>query len=185
MRRLLLVIPLVAGLVLVGVNLFRAVPQSGLGEPAPRFSLPDVSRPDRRLGPGSFSGRPVVVNFWASWCEPCREEAPELRRVSQSHPEVAFLGVSILDGRREAQEYLKEFGITYPSVRDASGRTSKRFGVTGVPETAFLDSRGRLVGSYAGAFTEGQLDRLVTDLKTLAPGGLLEISGSGRSRPVP
>lgn len=185
LRRLLIVAPAAALLALMGVTLFTASPAARLGGPAPPFELPDVREPSRSLSLAGLRGRPAVLNFWASWCEPCREEAPELARVSEGHPGVAFLGVNILDGRQDAIGYLDRYGLRYPSVRDATGRVAKEYAVTGVPETVFVDARGRVAGKFIGAFAEGQLAAIVERLETLPPGETLDIAGRGRTKPIP
>jgi cytochrome c biogenesis protein CcmG/thiol:disulfide interchange protein DsbE len=187
MRRILLLVPAVAFFALLGVGLFRARPDPRLGAPVPAFSLPSLADPARRIEPAGLRGRPAVVNFWASWCEPCREEAPAFAAAARRYGDrVAFLGINLLDGRERALEYVEEYGIPYPSGRDARATVAKRFGVTGVPETYFLDRRGRVVGRHVGAFaTPGDLEELVRRLLRLPPGEVLGVSGSGNSRPVP
>lgn len=186
MRRLLIVLPVVALFVVVGIGLFTTRPEAELGRPAPSFSLPTLADPERELGPADLRGQPAVVNFWASWCEPCRDEAPEFARVAGEHGgRVRFLGVQILDGRDEGLAYVEEFGIPYPSVRDASGRIADLYGVTGVPETVFLDAEGAIVGTYIGGFAEGQLADLVARLLSLRADEVLDITGRGETRPVP
>jgi cytochrome c biogenesis protein CcmG/thiol:disulfide interchange protein DsbE len=134
----------------------------------------------------SLRGTPVVLNFWASWCDPCRAEAPELARTARAYgSSVQFLGMAILDGRDAGLAYIRKFGIPYPSVRDARGSVSKLFEVTGVPETVFINARGVIVGHYIGAFTSGQLEPIVKDLLGLSPEGRLLLSGHGETRPVP
>ncbi|HVL82316.1 MAG TPA: redoxin domain-containing protein [Actinomycetota bacterium] len=184
MRRLLWLAPLAAVLAVSGVALFRASPQAELLRPAPAFSLPVLRNPDARMGPEDLRGRPAVLNFWASWCTPCRDEAPELARAAAEHRGVAFLGVNIRDGRDEATRYEDEFEIRYPSVRDATGRTTRSYRVTGAPETFFLDPQGRVVGHFIGAFAPGQLDQIVSELAQLRPGEVLRITGRGETRPI-
>lgn len=183
MRRFLLLVPLVVVFVVAGVALFRVRP-AAVGAPAPGFTLPSLADPDERIALADLRGRPVVLNFWASWCDPCRDEAAELAEVARAHPEVRFLGVNILDGRSDAQAYEREFSIGYPSVQDTRGVVADRYEVTGAPETFFIDADGRLVGRHIGAFT-GQLDDLVAQLPTLGPEEILNITGRGETRPVP
>lgn len=185
MRRFLWLAPLVLALTVGGFALFRAAPEAELLRPAPPFSLPTLRDPSVRTGPADLGGRPAVINFWASWCTPCRDEAPELARASEGSPDVAFLGVNIMDGREEATRYEDEFGIGFPSVRDAAGRIPRLYRVTGAPETFFLDAEGRIVGHFIGAFPPGRLEALVADLRGLAPGEVLSITGRGETRPIP
>lgn len=120
-----------------------------IGGPAPNFSL-------RRLeGAGtldlkSLRGHPVVLNFWASWCGPCKAESAQLQRTYLQYRSqgVIFLGVDYHDIASDARSFIDHHGITYPNVQDGSGKIGERYGITGVPETYFVDRRGRLVGSH-------------------------------------
>jgi cytochrome c biogenesis protein CcmG/thiol:disulfide interchange protein DsbE len=185
-RRLLWLVPVVVVLAVGGWALFTSRPEAVLRGPAPEFNLPDLARADSRIALKSFRGRPLVVNFWASWCDPCREEAPELVRAARAYSKrVRFLGVNILDGREEALKYLGQYRIRYPNVQDTRAVVAKRYGVTGAPETVFIDARGNVVGKYIGAFRRGELERLLRDLVKLEPGEVLRITGRGETRPVP
>ena len=184
MRRLLWLVPVIAVLALGGLALFRSRPQAELGGPAPLFELPRLDA-DQRLALANLRGKPVVLNFWASWCAPCREEAPELARAARRLSGLAtFVGINILDGREEALSYVTRYEVPYPSVRDARAVVAKRYGVTGAPETVFIDERGDVAGKFIGAFT-GQLEPLVRELAALAPGETLQITERGNAQPVP
>ncbi|MCL6440384.1 MAG: TlpA family protein disulfide reductase [Thermoleophilum sp.] len=140
---------------------------------APRFALPLLVTGDRqalaprlqraladgRLGLGELRGTPVVLNFWASWCPPCRSEAPTLERVwrRERRSGVLFLGLNMQDVRDDARAFVRDFGLTYPSVREPDNETARRYGVTGLPETFFIDARGRVVGHVIGEVTGEQL----------------------------
>jgi cytochrome c biogenesis protein CcmG, thiol:disulfide interchange protein DsbE len=112
----------------------------------------------------SLRGKAVVLNFWASWCGPCKEETPLLERTWQRWKErdVVFVGVNVKDFRGDATTFLREYGVTYPNVYDGKGWTIGRFGVTGYPETYFLDAAGRVVYRVAGAVEEEELDQGIT-----------------------
>src|SRR5262245_51207528 len=105
-----------------------------------------------RLGaPGSASatdwrGRVVVVNFWASWCGPCRDESPLLERWHRKLTAGGglVLGVDTVDASSDALSFARKFGLTYPQLHDRDGKTARRFGVNGYPETVVLDRRGRI-----------------------------------------
>src|SRR5574339_728372 len=101
-------------------------------------------------------GKVVVINFWASWCKPCEQEAAELQQAwSEYEPtgEVVFLGVDYVDTEPEARVYLKKFGITYPNGPDLATNISQYFRIKGVPETYFIDREGVLQYVQVGPFT--------------------------------
>ena len=97
-------------------------------------------------------GKAVLLNFWASWCVPCRAEARTLESAWQKYKDqgVVFLGVNIEDKEEDARAFMKEFGITYLNWRDASGKIAVDYGVWGIPETFFVDSQGRITYKHAG-----------------------------------
>jgi cytochrome c biogenesis protein CcmG/thiol:disulfide interchange protein DsbE len=127
--------------------------------PAPLASVVDRAARDGRIALAELRGTPVVLNFWASWCDPCRAEAPLLERGwrDAGRQGVLFLGLDMQDARDDARKFLREFSITYPNVREAGDETSRRYGMTGIPETFFISARGQLVGHVIGAITAGQL----------------------------
>ncbi len=145
---------LVYGVVAVGESetLDDAV-KRGERPPAPSRTLP-------RLGGGEGSiaamkGKPLVVNFWASWCDPCKDEAPALRR---AHAELAkaggtVLGVTVDDSSPDSQAFVEEFDLPFPSLRDVDGELGEDYGRTGVPETFVIDRQGRVA-----AMSRGQVD---------------------------
>lgn len=101
-------------------------------------------------------GKVVVINFWASWCKPCEQEAAELQQAWEEYEptgQVIFLGVDYVDTEPEARIYLKKFGITYPNGPDLATRISQYFRIKGVPETYFVDQEGVLQYVQVGPFT--------------------------------
>lgn len=139
------------------------------GTPAPDFTLPllfagtDMSLAD-------LKGKPAVMNFWASWCGPCKDEAPILadayRRWKGSG--IQFLGVDVSDSTKWGQEFENHYGIGYDSAFDATGATGRSYGITGYPETFLIDAKGIIVGKWVGPFqTPEQIDGF---LSRLAPG---------------
>lgn len=111
-------------------------------------------------------GAPLVVNVWASWCGPCRAEAPDLARVARAYEGRArFLGIDVLDARPSARAFVREVGWPYPSLYDPAGAIRDRLGVVGQPATLIYDREGRLVATHVGPVTAEQLaaelDRLL------------------------
>jgi cytochrome c biogenesis protein CcmG/thiol:disulfide interchange protein DsbE len=127
--------------------------------PAPLGPVVDRAAADGRIALSELRGTPVVLNFWASWCDPCRTEAPVIERGwRQARPQgVLVLGLDMQDVRDDAREFLRAFSITYPNVREAGKETARRYGMTGIPETFFISARGLVVGHVIGAITSGQL----------------------------
>jgi len=114
---------------------------------APAFTLDRLDR-DGQLGVGDLKGKAVVVNFWASWCVPCRDEAPVLQKTYERYRDqgLVVLGVDVNDFRQDARRFMKRYGLTYPVVYDGKGSTVGKWGVRGFPETFFVDRSGKLVG---------------------------------------
>jgi cytochrome c biogenesis protein CcmG/thiol:disulfide interchange protein DsbE len=114
---------------------------------------------DGRVALSELRGTPVVVNFWASWCDPCRVEAPVLERGWRAarNRGVLFVGLNQQDVHEDALAFMRRFGHDFPSVRDPSNATSRRWGVTGIPETFFISRQGQVVGHVIGTVTAAQL----------------------------
>jgi thiol-disulfide isomerase/thioredoxin len=143
---------------------FRFVPIHG---PMPGISGSTLQ--GGTLGPTDYRGKVVLVNFWASWCAPCRREQPGLEalwRKLEPSGKVAFIGVDYKDSASAAGRYLKEFGVTYPSVSDPRGTLEGAFNVPYLPATILVDADGqlhyRLVGAQNADFVEGLLQTMAT-----------------------
>ena len=120
--------------------------------PAPEFALADLE--DGQVALSELRGRVVFVNFWATWCGPCRDEAPALERLYASlrHQGFELLGVSIdAEGDRDAiLEFQEEFGLSFPILVDPRQEAYRAYGATGVPESFLIDANGRLVERFIG-----------------------------------
>ena len=128
------------------------------GRSAPAFSLPSLADENVTIALADFSGMPVVVNFWASWCVPCRREMPALEALHQEFAgRVAFVGVNHQDQRDEALALLAETGISYPSVHDPKGDVALDYELFGMPTTVFVTADGRIAGRHTGELTEADL----------------------------
>jgi cytochrome c biogenesis protein CcmG/thiol:disulfide interchange protein DsbE len=104
----------------------------------------------------SYRGKVVVLNFWASWCGPCRTEAPLLERWHRKlrNQQASVVGVDVLDVTGDAQAFIREHGLSYPQLRDADGSKLKRFDIVGYPETIVLDRQGRIAATARGPVDE-------------------------------
>lgn len=144
---------LVFGLILVAILAVVALFAAGLrqttrgpeiAKPAPEFTLPLFDGGEIALA--DLRGKVVVINFWASWCDPCREEAPVLERMWREYRDrgVVFIGVNYVDVESEARKYLQEFDVTYPNGPDVGQKIARAYRIRGVPETFFVDAQGNI-----------------------------------------
>ncbi len=151
----------------------RFVDQIAKGQkpPAPSFNLavlwphtetwPKTLRPrllDGRLSLDELRGYPAVINFWASWCVPCKEEAPAFAaEAKRFQGQVVFVGLNIQDLPSAARRFLARYKVNYVSIQDKGDKTYTAYGLTGVPETYFIDHRGRVIEHAVGAVSKTQL----------------------------
>jgi len=142
---------LLIGVLFVGLGKNPAEIRTPLiGKPAPAFALREVGT-GRTIDLAQFKGKPVVINFWATWCGPCWEEHPVLvANARRMEPQVQFLGVVFQDTEEKILSFLQQRGSAYPTVVDQNGKTGIAYGVGGVPETYFLDENGVIVAKYNG-----------------------------------
>jgi len=128
-----------------------------VNRPAPDFSLTTFKGVTISLE--DLRGKPVVINFWASWCPPCRIEAPLLERTWRAYKNrgLIFLGVNIQDRKEDALSYIREFDITYPNGPDPTGEITINYGVSGLPVTFFISRKGEVVRRWVGAVEPGVL----------------------------
>ena len=132
--------------------------------PAPDFVL--TTYDGQRLQLSDFRGQVVLLNFWASWCPPCRVEAPVLQRAAErlDSAGLVVIGIDVWDDAAQARAFLDEFGVTYPNVEDTTRSIPVEFGVTGLPETFVISRSGVLVSRWVGPINDEQLADLVAPL---------------------
>jgi cytochrome c biogenesis protein CcmG/thiol:disulfide interchange protein DsbE len=138
------------------------IPSGMVGKAAPDMPLPPLDAEATGFTRDELGkGKPILVNFWASWCIPCRIEHPTLQALA-AKGEVALYGVDYKDDAKAARGFLKEFGDPYQKIdSDKEGRVSIDWGVTGVPETFVIDADGVVRAHYAGPLTEDVLQRVI------------------------
>lgn len=150
---------LVFGLVMKGNS------RLAVGETAPSPTLPKLDEP----GSGSlkeYRGKWVLVNFWASWCVPCRDEAPALEKFQKEHGGKTFtvLGIDTQDLSDDGTKFAEQFELSYPQLHDGNGDTGHEFGTTGVPENYLVEPNGKLAWGVAGPVDARILEEHVTPL---------------------
>ena len=172
--RSLIVVAAAAGVVaLLAFGLLsKGSARPAIGEAAPDTPLP------RLEGGGTeslrdYRGRWVLVNFWASWCAPCRTEAPALERFQRRHggPRFTVLGIDTQDLSADGRAFVRRHGLTYPQLRDGDGAAAEEYGTTGVPESFLVDPRGRVRLLALGPVDDGYLSERVAPLLRGGEGG--------------
>ena len=157
------ILALVGFLGLMAVGLSNKSPVTGrsgitrVNKPVPEIKMPLFNGGELVLS--RHHGQPMVINFWASWCWPCREESPALERTwrSYSDRDVLFVGVDIQDTDNDGRAYIREFDITYPNGTDRDGKITVDYGVIGLPVTFFVNKDGIIERRWVGAVAEEQL----------------------------
>jgi len=174
-RRVIPILASLLGACLIGLLIYGISARSAnrtLDEQVARAERPTAPQAIRRLpvlgGSGqaslaSFKGDVVVLNFWASWCEPCQTEAPLLERAQSSlgRHGGTVLGVTYLDASPDALSFAHRFGLTYPSLRDTEGTFAHAYGTDRLPESFVIDRRGRIVAISRGEIGQGFINRAI------------------------
>lgn len=177
---LFVVVLLVVGLMNKGLGTsIQDALAAGRRPAAPEITLPvmtaadGIGPVDAKVSTRSLRGKIVVLNFWASWCDPCELEAPVLEEVAQRYrasKDVVVLGVDVQDLRGKALGFVKRNGLTYPSLRDGTDGAQHSYEVPALPETFVIDRQGRVALKVAGQLTEtAQLTNAIGQLQAEAP----------------
>jgi len=133
---------------------------------APAFTF--VTFDGQTISSADLLGKGVVLNYWASWCDPCRDEAALLEETwkREKGNDIVFVGLDYLDQEPAAKAYLAEFGITYPSGPDLQSAAARRYGIKGVPETFFIDPQGKIVDIVIGPIvSQGKMDEYLAKIR--------------------
>jgi cytochrome c biogenesis protein CcmG/thiol:disulfide interchange protein DsbE len=135
------------------------------GDAAPPFTLENIRPGEAPVSLEAMRGKPVVVNFWASWCVPCRREMPAFESVYEAVGDrVAFLGINHKDYRNSALDFLRQTGTRYPSGFDPAGTVAARYGIVGMPTTLFISGDGRLLEQRPGEMSGEELRQTISRL---------------------
>lgn len=153
------------------LNASQSIGTSGVspivGHAAPGFTITLLNaRTGQRLSLADLKGKPVVVNFWASWCTPCADEAPILEAGARQYAAqgVVFVGIAYEDEPSDSLQFLQQHGVTYATGRDGSGAIAISYGVPAPPETVFIDRQGVVVEVFSGPLSKTLLDQRVAKI---------------------
>ena len=147
-----------------------------VGKKVPSFVAPKVG--GQLVSLENYKNKPLVLNFWASWCPPCRDETPGMERIWRKYEDqgVVILGINVQDGEKEAERYISEFGVTFSNALDLDGSITVDYGVTGLPVTFFIDNDSVVTGRWVGSISEDRLDNWVSNL-IFSTGAAVELDG--------
>jgi thiol-disulfide isomerase/thioredoxin len=140
------------------------VTTADIGQPAPDLRLPLVGGGEQDLA--AYRGRPIILNYWATWCEPCRAEMPVFERAQQQYRDqgLVVLGVNYLERDDQILAFEQEVGVTFPSLVDRTGEVTRRWRATGLPTTFLIDRQGIIRDVRVGPFTDDMLKSRLTKL---------------------
>ena len=163
-RSIVAVVAVVALIVAVAV----AIVFTGRSSPASSATLPALQGTTLQGKPfdlAQVSGKPTVVNFFASWCPPCNSEAPDLARFAAAHPGVQFVGVAVNDANADTASFVAKYGLPYTIVMDPNGAIAKAWGADAIPRTVFIDAHGAVKDFIVGAATTAQFEERLLSIQ--------------------
>lgn len=183
LRPILALVLAVAVVALLAYGLFaKNKPSIAVGETAPTGTLPLLDG-GGTVDVSEFRGQWVLLNFWASWCDPCRIESPEIQKWSEEHRgEVKVLGVNTEDLTDDAKQFVREFGLTWEMARDGDGKFKDQYGIYALPESFLIDPAGNLALIQRGTVDTKFLDTYVTPLIEQGSGSGAGSAGAGSKK---
>ncbi|MBE7550442.1 MAG: TlpA family protein disulfide reductase [Anaerolineales bacterium] len=140
-------------------------PAPVVGHPAPDFALPTLEGETVRLS--DFKGKPVLVNFWATWCGPCRSEFPDFQKAAVDNAgDLVIIGINntTTDQKDQIPAFLEEFGVTFPIVLDESGDTAKAYNILGLPTSIFIDRNGNVNEIFTGPINKAYIEAKLSEM---------------------
>jgi len=178
---LLIIVPILALLAYGFTRDSRYITSPLIAKPAAPFTLTMFD--SKKVTLEDLRGKAVFLNFWASWCPPCREEAKDLEAAWQKIKDknMVFVGVALQDTDENSREFLKEFNVTYPNGKDESGKIAVDYGTWGIPESFFIDPRGRITYKHVGGIRAALV---VAKINEAANGIVSAQEGRGDYNPV-
>ena len=150
-----------------------------IGRKAPEFLADSIN--GKPVSLSNFPESPILLNFWASWCPPCRDETPHFEKIWRLYKEkdVVVIGINVQDDLNSANEYISEFDVTFINGMDKNGRIMVDYGVTGLPVTFFLDREGMIIGRWVGSIGASSLESRVEALEN---GSFPSLYGSDKNK---
>ncbi len=150
-----------------------------IGRKAPEFLADSIN--GKPVSLSNYPESPIILNFWASWCPPCRDETPHFEKIWRLYKEkdVVVIGINVQDDLNSANEYISEFDVTFINGMDKNGRIMVDYGVTGLPVTFFLDREGMIIGRWVGSIGASSLESRVEALEN---GSFPSLYGSDKNK---
>lgn len=137
-----------------------------VGEPAPNFELIDLAGEPRQLSNLS-GGKPVLLNFWATWCKPCTLEMPIFQHYSEAYPDLQIIAVNIGEPEPEVRAYVEKWDLTFPVLLDPQDKVSRIYHASALPASYFVDNKGYIKSIHIGSMTEGNLKNYLKEIGIL------------------